>query len=107
MTDSNSTVNTTKQCKNRISLYLVLFGIIGVILAVFMAYCQVNHTHTAQIGNGEILRFSHNGAEDTSFARIITYFEDSAAVTVLTVCTVLAILISLIVPAFTMYDQPL
>ena len=107
MTDSNSTVNTTKQCKNRISLYLVLFGIIGVILAVFMAYCQVNHTHTAQIGNGEILRFSHNGAEDTSFARIITYFEDSAAVTVLTVCTVLAILISLIVPAFTIPTQDL
>lgn len=107
MSDTTSMVKTDRPIKNKISFYLMLFGIVGIILAIFMAHCQINHTNTAQVGSGEILTFLSDSAENASIARIITYFEDSTAVTVFTFCCVVAVVIALLLPSLTIPVQDL
>ncbi len=103
MTDTNNLTSIIdKKMKAKIYLYLALFGIAGIGLAVFMTYCQVHHTSIVEIINnaGGINVLSSN-AVDSSFPKILTYFENNAVTTVFSWCCVLAALMAVVLPIFT------
>ncbi len=86
--------------KKRLYFYLALFGIVGIAFAFFMGYCQINHSQLAEIryGTTNILTFT----DDNSLPmRIMTYFDSNPTVTFFCVGCVIASLLAIFIPSFT------
>ena len=84
--------------KKRISAYLTIFTLIGLLLAIFMSYTRMYHTDIAQITSSPNILSAVNS---NAAPKILTYFDDSFSVKLLSVASTVSVLLALLLPAFT------
>ncbi len=101
MTDTTTNVaeKSVKPKKKKIYLYIALFGLVGIVLAVFMSYCQISHTQMSEISYGSMNILTYS--EVSSETKILTYFDNSASVIVFTWSCIVSVLLAMLLPALT------
>lgn len=85
--------------KKKLYFCLMLFGIIGIALSVFMGYCQISHTQLVQISSEPVNVLSYSDNMPAT-SRILTYFDNSPMVTVLHWSCFLAVIAAMVIPVF-------